>query len=487
MDSVKFSAKLETALKPTQATSVVTWLVLGTLSVGLFFSCVRLLAHWIRMYWILRHMRRPKRVCPGYWFMSELIVCRYWMDTHINVAARFFNFLKSSVETDGDADMVLYYHGPQPFVIALTPVALEGLVNSSNNVSKPFPYGFLKTLVGTGLIISGKKIWRPRRKTINPAFHARILDYYVPIMSRRLERFAKKLEAMNDSSLGYINIMTPVRSATFGVLMETVFGISDIEDEEFERSGHIKSLIDLCDGFISRILNVGYWSDLIFAFTSEGKKYGSAGQQIRDYSRKIIAARKEVLNDKATDKDSNRSFVDILLQMHMQDGTLTETDILDETVTILSAGFDTTASAAAFCLYLLGNHSDVQEKLHEELDRVFAHDVDRPVTLDDLRDLQYLDCVIKETLRLYPSVPIVARNIEEDMKIGNIILFFMFPGEQLIPRGTIVVALLYFIQRHPNFYEKPNSFLPERFQENNGRHPYAYAPFFGGPRNCIGK
>ncbi|XP_040068053.3 cytochrome P450 4V2 [Ixodes scapularis] len=169
--------------------------------------------------------------------------------------------------------------------------------------------------------------------------------------------------------------------------------------------------------------------------------------------------------------------MDILLQMHMQDGTLTESDILDETVTILLAGFDTTAAAAAFCLYLLGNHLEVQEKLHEELDRVFGDDVDRPVTLDDLRGLPYLDCVIKETLRLYPSVPLVARRIEEDMKIG----------EQLIPRGTIVTTAIYFVQRHRNFYKDPNNFVPERFQENYERHRYAYIPFFGGPRNCIGQ
>ncbi|XP_029850548.4 cytochrome P450 4V2 [Ixodes scapularis] len=271
--------------------------------------------------------------------------------------------------------------------------------------------------------------------------------------------------------------MAPVRAATFGVLMETVFGISDIEDEEFEKKGHIRRMQIICDGFISRICNVVYWWDILYEFSREGKNYHNISQILRNYCRQIITARKEELMDKGYERNSTRSFMDILLQMHMQDGTLTEGDILDESVTIMGAGFDTTATAAAFCLYLLGNHLEVQEKLHEELDRVFADDFDRPVTLDDLRDLPYLDCVIKETLRLYPSVPLVARNIEEDMKIG----------EQLIPRGTIVITLIYFLQRHRNFYKDPNNFVPERFQENNGRHHYAYIPFFGGPRNCIGQ
>ncbi|KAM7305827.1 hypothetical protein ISCGN_015723 [Ixodes scapularis] len=354
---------------------------------------------------------------------------------------------------------------------------MPGLVNSSNNISKPFPYHFMEPVMGTGLITSGKNVWKLRRKTINPAFHARNLDSYVPIMSRRLENFARKLDAINDSAAGYFNVMAPVRAATFGVLMETVFGISDIEDEEFEKKGHIQRMQIICDGFISRICNVVYWWDILYEFSREGKNYRNISQMIRDYCRQIITARKEELMDKGHERNSTRSFMDILLQMHMQDGTLTESDILDETVTILLAGFDTTAAAAAFCLYLLGNHLEVQEKLHEELDRVFGDDVDRPVTLDDLRGLPYLDCVIKETLRLYPSVPLVARRIEEDMKIG----------EQLIPRGTIVTTAIYFVQRHRNFYKDPNNFVPERFQENYERHRYAYIPFFGGPRNCIGQ
>ncbi|CAN8020255.1 unnamed protein product [Ixodes persulcatus] len=419
MDSAKMSATLDTVLRPTLATSVVAWLVVGTVSLVLLFPVLRLLAHWIRMYWILRHMKRPTRVCPGYWFVPELIMVRFWMDTHLSMAARFFNFLEASMATHGDDDLVAFFHGPQAVVVTVTPAAVEGLVNSSNNVSKPFPYHFMEPVMGTGLIISEKNVWKPRRKTINPAFHARNLDSYVPIMSRRLENFARKLDDINDSASGYFNIMAPVRAATFGVLMETVFGISDIEDEEFEKKGHIQRMQIICDGFISRICNVVYWWDILYEFSREGKNYHNISQIMRDYCRQIITARKEELMDKGHERKSTRSFMDILLQMHMQDGTLTQSDILDETVTILGAGFDTTATAAAFCLYLLGNHLEVQEKVHEELERVFADDFDRPVTLDDLRDLPYLDCVIKETLRLYPSVPLVARSIEEDMKIGK--------------------------------------------------------------------
>ncbi|XP_049514575.1 cytochrome P450 4V2-like [Dermacentor silvarum] len=141
-------------------------------------------------------------------------------------------------------------------------------------------------------------------------------------------------------------------------------------------------------------------------------------------------------------------------------------------------GYDTTAALASYCLYLLGNHRDVQVALHNEIDGMFGDDVHRPVTTDDLRSMRYLSCIIKETLRLYPSVPIMGRYIEEDMKIGT----------QLIPKGTMAMVLIYFLHRHPRFHKNPSCFTPERFLSDATRpSQYAYMPFFGGPRNCIGQ
>ncbi|CAN8020256.1 unnamed protein product [Ixodes persulcatus] len=473
MDSAKVSATLKTVLRPTLATSVVTWLVVGTVSLGLLLPVVRLLARWIRMYWILRHMKRPTRVCPGYWFVPELIVVRYWIDTHLSMAARFFNFLEASMATHGEDDLVVFFNGPQAIVVTVTPAAVEVLVNSSNNVNKPFIYHFMEPAMGKGLIVS-----HTRKNSEVPKKSCIRLQEYSRIGARTpVTRKKKKLEKERDKKTWYHHHLRESR-ATLLNIQHGHFTPSYVISEE-EINEHMQMNEPFCDGFVSRICNVAYWWDFIYEFSSEGKNHHSVSRILRDYCRQVITARKEEMMDKGHVRNSTRSFVDILLQMHMQDGTLTESDILDETVTIIGAGFDTTASLAAFCLYLLGNHLEVQEKVHEELDRVFADDADRPVTLDDLRDLPYLDCVIKETLRLYPSVPVVARHIDEDMKIGKF--------QQLIPKGTVVTTMIYFLQRHQKLYDEPNSFVPERFQENNGRHQYAFIPFFGGQRNCIGE
>lgn len=120
----------------------------------------------------------------------------------------------------------------------------------------------------------------------------------------------------------------------------------------------------------------------------------------------------------------------------------------------------------------------LQEKLSRELHSVFG-DWDRPCTPQDLNDLRYLDCCVKETLRLYPSVPAIMRTLTEDTRTGD----------YTIPAGTSVALLVYAMHRNPKVYADADRFHPERFQSEKaaGRHPYAYIPFSAGPRNCIGQ
>ncbi|GBO18931.1 Cytochrome P450 4V2 [Araneus ventricosus] len=120
----------------------------------------------------------------------------------------------------------------------------------------------------------------------------------------------------------------------------------------------------------------------------------------------------------------------------------------------------------------------IQAKIHEELDLVFGEDHERHATAEDLKNLKYLDCVIKETLRLYPPVPILARYINNDTEIC---------GYQ-IPKGTTCLVFPHVLHRDEKVFPNPEAFKPDRFLPENSitRHPYAYIPFSAGPRNCIG-
>lgn len=131
----------------------------------------------------------------------------------------------------------------------------------------------------------------------------------------------------------------------------------------------------------------------------------------------------------------------------------------------------------AFCFFLLAQNQEDQKKCTEELDDIFGDD-DRAPTMNDLRGMRYLEMCIKETMRLYPSVPLIARRISEDIPMGK----------RILPAGSDVIILPYATHRLPHIFEDPEKFNPERFSPENceKRHPYAFLPFSAGPRNCIG-
>lgn len=124
---------------------------------------------------------------------------------------------------------------------------------------------------------------------------------------------------------------------------------------------------------------------------------------------------------------------------------------------------------------MLGQHQEIQQKVFEELSRTMT----KEMTLLDYNNFKYLECVIKETLRLYPPVPYISRVVIEDAKCGNLIL----------PKNTEISIHIFDIHRDPKHFPDPESFNPDRFLPENtiGRHPFAFIPFSAGLRNCIGQ
>ncbi|KAL1123657.1 hypothetical protein AAG570_002733 [Ranatra chinensis] len=174
------------------------------------------------------------------------------------------------------------------------------------------------------------------------------------------------------------------------------------------------------------------------------------------------------------------AFLDTLLEVEMnKPGTLSQDDIRQEVDTFTFEGHDTTSASLVFTLFLLGSHPEIQDKVAEELYSIFG-DSQRSVEMKDLQQMVYLEKVIKESLRLYPSVPYISRALIHDLNL---------PGDVLIPKGANVIILPYILHRNKRFYPDPEVFDPERFNEDQclNRHPFAYIPFSAGPRNCIGQ
>lgn len=171
--------------------------------------------------------------------------------------------------------------------------------------------------------------------------------------------------------------------------------------------------------------------------------------------------------------------LDFMIGLSEQNPAFTEDDIVDEACTFMLAGQDSVGAAVAFCLFLLAQNADCQTRCKQEIDSIFAiGDPMRSTSMADLRSMRYLEQCILETLRLYPSVPLIARRLGEDVKIGR----------HNLSAGTNVLILPYATHRIPHLYPDPERFDPDRFtsEKIEARSSYAFIPFSAGPRNCIG-
>lgn len=459
-------------MTPTSGFSPAVTAVMAVLGAALLTKIIVALARWLRMYWCLRNAPHPEQRWP-FSLAFDMWQSLAKMDPNLQVTAKIFNYFDCMFKTIYDQEVTVAYYGPQPFLIATTPKAIEAVLTNSQNLNKAFLYEMMKPWIGNGILMIEKGKWRSRRKVISPAFHFRVLDDYAPIMNRRAREMVRRLDAMGTD---FFDVLPIVRLAAFGILFETALGVQ-IDEAEVQRMRLLEINDEIGASVIARMLNLVHWSDIIYSMTQSSKDFKKNIKFIHEYNRRIVKQRLSEYKIGKVKADSKKSFLDILLHMHMVDGTLTEEEVRNEVTSIFIGGFETTASSIGYTLFLLGNHPDVQAKVHEEIDSIFADDMDRDVTIEDVKQLKYMECVIKESMRLYPPVPLIARNVDEDMQVG----------EYTVPRGAVAVAAIYFIQRHPKYYENPDTFLPERFLDTKEKNPYLYIPFSGGFRNCIGQ
>ncbi|MBW02511.1 Cytochrome P450 4V2, partial [Eschrichtius robustus] len=247
-------------------------------------------------------------------------------------------------------------------------------------------------------------------------------------------------------------------------------------------------LTRMSDSIHQRMKMPWLWLDLLFFIFKDGWEHKRSLKILHNFTKNVITERANEMKrheeGRSNDKDfpphnnKRRGFLDLLLNVTDDQGNkLSYEEIREEVDTFMFEGHDTTAAAINLSLYLLGSYPEVQQKVDHELEEVFGRS-DRPATLDDLKKLKYLECVVKESLRLFPSVPFFARNLNEDCEVA---------GYRIV-KGSQVIIMPYALHRDPRYFPNPEEFKPERFfpENSKGRHSYAYVPFSAGPRNCIG-
>ncbi|XP_076807148.1 cytochrome P450 4F4-like [Clavelina lepadiformis] len=383
-------------------------------------------------------------------------------------------------------NQVFLYH-PEPIKKLLTTQIPKGYKN-------------VKHLLGNGLITSSGKKWQRHRHMLTPVFYFEVLKTYVKTFNESIPLLTDWLEKVAESGESG-DICKQLAILSYSNLSQCVMSQPAYKDGT--PMPYAKAIETFSQTSMKRFYNPLMWSDKIFFCTKMGKEMLDACNTVHEAVRKIIRDRKEVLaqsdkNEKvscATEdgtslffqsrKNKSLDFLDMLIQAKDEKGQgLGEQDIVDEVTTMFSAGQETTANAMSWFSYLLAKNQDWQEKCRAEVMEVCGSDGE--ILWEDIPKLKILSLCVKETLRLYPVASVVGRRLTSDMTFKN-----PYNSNQTVTldKGTAVVVNFHTLHRHPDFWEDPEAFDPERFtaERSKDRPPFAYLPFSGSYRNCIGQ
>ncbi|TYA74549.1 cytochrome P450 [Seonamhaeicola marinus] len=317
---------------------------------------------------------------------------------------------------------------------------------------------YLSKYVGYGLLTSSGDYWLQQRRLIQPAFHKEKINNLVEIINAAINEQVAKIET--GKSIEAYPIMNEL---AFEVVAKSLFNFS-AEKETLKR---LQFIIEKLQLFIVKELRMPY-KKLWYILKGEIRYH----MQLVKESRSIIHT---IVKQRRSSKNEHDDLLDMLLKAEYEDGTsMTDEQLIDEILILFVAGHETTANALTFILKLLAQDNQVLKKVQNEVAVVHKKDLE---PLKEIGHLNYTKCAIEESLRLYPPAWITDRvNIEQDTF-----------KDYVLKKGTIVGASIYELHRNEKYWDNPNSFIPERFLEENRKDitPY-YMPFGAGPRLCIG-
>ncbi|CAH0592588.1 unnamed protein product [Chrysodeixis includens] len=369
-----------------------------------------------------------------------------------------------------------------------TPDDIELIVSGMKYHEKSGIYNLLAPWLREGLLLSKGAKWQERRKILTPAFHFNILRQFSEIIEENGKRLVKRLKSEAGRPLDLVPLISEY---TLNIICETAMG-TQLNDGSASTKSYKDAIYGLGNIFYQRFINVFLFLDFTFQFSQLSKVHDKYLDLVHGFTKSVIKERKEYIDkygvkvDESADanddsfvykKKKKTAMLDLLISAQ-KENLIDEVGLQEEVDTFMFEGHDTTATGLTFCFMILANHKEVQDKIVAELNEIFG-DSDRPVDMDDLPKMKYLERAIKESLRLYPPVPFISRSLNNKVTLSN----------YEVPAGTFCHIHIYDLHRRPELFKNPDQFDPDRFLPENsvGRHPYAYIPFSAGPRNCIGQ
>jgi cytochrome P450 len=360
-------------------------------------------------------------------------------------------------------DVVHLNFGARHMILATHPNDVKYILQENNrNYAKG--YDQVKPVLGNGLVSSEGEFWRRQRRLIQPTFHRRKIEGFARVMVDSTEEMLGEWDRYARSGAP-LDIAAEILRLTQQIIARTMFSTDVGEQTD-----------NLCQAFDVTLeyMNERMFNPLPFIDrmpTPTNLKFKRWLKVLDEMMYSLIENRRKSLSPP-------EDLLTMLLEAK-DEGTgegMTDKQIRDEVVTIFFAGHETTASTLAWTWVLLGRHPKIAEGLYQEVTEVLG---DNRPTIADTKRLPYTNQIIAEALRIYPPAWMFARQSIAPDELGGF----------HIPAGTMIMLSPYITHRHPDFWETPEVFDPDRFapEREGKRHRMAYFPFGGGPRLCIGK
>ena len=354
-------------------------------------------------------------------------------------------------------DCTLIRFGLKRIYLVNSPALIEQVLHS-RNFTKHFALRMNKLLLGNGLLTSEGDFWLRQRRLIQPVFQRERLASYAPDMTAFTQR---QIDTWRDGDLRDLHI--EMRQLTLAIAAKTLFG-ADVTGQS-EAVG------------LALHEAMGTFSQRFFRVLRIPERIPTPGNlRIRRAVRRLDDILYGLINQRRAEGEQKDLLSILLHARHESDGTgMTDQQLRDEAMTLFLAGHETTALALSWGWYLLAQHAEVVKKLEAELSQVLDG---RAPTVADLPNLLYTEMVVQEIMRVYPPAYAIGRQSIRPCTIGG------YP----VPAGATVLMCQWVVHRDPRYFEDPERFYPERWTDDLARRlpRYAYFPFGGGQRVCIG-
>ena len=372
-----------------------------------------------------------------------------------------FHFMVENQQKYGDFYDVHLPHVPL-FVLSRPEYAKHVLVTNNKKYGKSFAYEFLRHPLGKGLLTSEGDFWLKQRRIAQPAFHRERLSILATTITETTRELLQEWEDHAHRQQPF-NATHDLMRLTSRVVARALFG-SDVADSASDIVRYINTINQYVTEKVSNPFRLPMWLP---------------NEKNREYQQALQALDKIVFGIIEERRRTKKTYHDLLaMLMETEDADtgerMSDQQVRDEVVTLFIAGTETSAVALSWSLYLLARHPKEVERVYQEGRQILT---DAP-TAEDIAGLVHMQRVVQETMRLYPPAWIIGREAREDDELD----------EYFIPRGAQVYICPYIIHRHPTLWEQPERFWPDRFDDESAkeRHKFAFFPFGGGPRYCIG-